>query len=102
MSRRRSKDLILRKNRSIEAISGLSSIILTPEVNSHRVRDIAARDILRMSKRHGQTNKYLSRIFICRNCESVMKFGTDSKVRIKNKSIITTCERCNKITRRPI
>jgi RNase P subunit RPR2 len=102
MSRRRSKDLVRRKTRSKEAISSLSDIILSPDENSHRVRDIAARDVLRVSKKHGLSNRSISRIFVCRVCESVMRFGTDSKVRIKNKSIITTCDRCNKITRRPI
>ena len=102
MSRRRSKDLVRRKTRSKEAILSLSDIILSPDENSHRVRDIAARDVLRMSKKHGLSNRSISRIFVCRVCESVMRFGTDSKVRIKNKSIITTCDRCNKITRRPI
>jgi hypothetical protein len=102
MSRRRSKDLVRRKTRSKEAILSLSDIILSPDENSHRVRDIAARDVLRMSKKHGFSNRSISRIFVCRVCESVMRFGTDSKVRIKNKSIITTCDRCNKITRRPI
>jgi RNase P subunit RPR2 len=102
MSRRRSKDLIRRKKRSIESMSILSNIILTPEKHSHRVRDIAARDILRISKRHGQSDNSLSRIFVCRVCESVMRLGTDSKVRVKNKSVITTCQRCNKKNRRPI
>ena len=31
-----------RKNRSLESISILSDIILTPEVHTHRIRDIAA------------------------------------------------------------
>ena len=57
MSRRRSKDLVRRKTRSKEAILGLSDIILSPDENSHRVRDIAARDILRMSKKHGLSNR---------------------------------------------
>lgn len=103
MSRRgRSKEIMRRKNRSLESISILSDIILTPEVHTHRIRDIAARDILRLTKRHGTKNVFNSRISICRCCESVMRFGVDSRIRIRKKSIITTCERCNYKNRRSI
>ena len=101
-SRKRTKDAHRRKNRSLEAISELSDIILTPETHSHRVRDVAARDILRLSKRHGQNNQSISRIFVCKSCESVMRFGNDSRVRIRKKSVIITCERCDNKIRRPI
>jgi RNase P subunit RPR2 len=100
--RKRTKDAHRRKNRSLEAISELSDIILTPETHSHRVRDVAARDILRLSKRHGQNNQSISRIFVCKSCESVMRFGNDSRVRIRKKSVIITCERCDNKIRRPI
>jgi len=101
-SRKRTKDAHRRKNRSLQAISELSDIILTPETHSHRVRDVAARDILRLSKRHGQNNQSISRIFVCKSCESVMRFGNDSRVRIRKKSVIITCERCDNKIRRPI
>jgi RNase P subunit RPR2 len=100
--RRRSKDQKRRKTRSLDAISVLSDIVLSPEKNSFRVRDIAARDMLRMSKRHGQSNTNNSRILICRTCESLMRFGYDSHVRIRAKSVIITCERCDNKIRRPI
>ena len=100
--RKRTKDAHRRKNRSLEAISELSDIILTPETHSHRVRDVAARDILRLSKKHGQNNQSISRIFVCKSCESVMRFGNDSRVRIRKKSVIITCERCDNKIRRPI
>jgi RNase P subunit RPR2 len=100
--RKRTKDAQRRKNRSLQAISELSDIILTPETHSHRVRDVAARDILRLSKRHGQNNQSISRIFVCKSCESVMRFGNDSRVRIRKKSVIITCERCDNKIRRPI
>ena len=102
MSSRRSKESLRRRNRSSSAISDLSDIILAPESHTHRIRDIAARDILRLSKRHGSKNESYSRIFICRSCESIMRFGTDSRVRIRNKSVITTCQRCDNKIRRPI
>ena len=100
--RKRTKDAHRRKNRSLQAISELSDIIFTPETHSHRVRDVAARDILRLSKRHGQNNQSISRIFVCKSCESVMRFGNDSRVRIRKKSVIITCERCDNKIRRPI
>jgi RNase P subunit RPR2 len=100
--RKRTKDAHRRKNRSLQAISELSDIILTPETHSHRVRDVAARDILRLSKRHGQNNQSISRFFVCKSCESVMRFGNDSRVRIRKKSVIITCERCDNKIRRPI
>ena len=101
-NRRRLKESFRRRNRSLMAISDLSEIILTPEFHSHRVRDVAARDILKLSKRHGSKNSSNSRFFICRSCESVMRFGTDSRVRVRKKSVITTCQRCDNKIRRPI
>ena len=101
-ARKRSKDSKRRKNRSSEAINKLSKIILSPDKNSHRIRDIAARDILRLSKRHGQSNESISRILICRSCESVMRFGRDSRIRIRKQSVITTCLRCENKTRKPL
>ena len=80
----------------------LSKIILSPDKNSHRIRDVAARDILRLSKRHGQSNESISRILICRSCESVMRFGRDSRIRIRKQSVITTCLRCENKTRKPL
>jgi len=100
--RGRSKEQKRRKTRSLDAISELSDIILSPDKHSFRVRDIAARDMLRLSKRHGQSNTFNSRILICRSCESLMRFGHDSSVRIRDKSVIITCERCNNKIRRPI
>ena len=55
MSRkRRSKDILRRKNRSQKAISQLSSIISSPDFFSLRIRENAVRDTLRITKRHGQ------------------------------------------------
>jgi RNase P subunit RPR2 len=101
-ARKRSKDSKRRKNRSSEAINKLSEIVLSPDKNSHRIRDVAARDILRLSKRHGQSNESISRILICRSCESVMRFGRDSRIRIRKQSVITTCLRCENKTRKPL
>ncbi|HII12329.1 MAG TPA: hypothetical protein HA357_00910 [Candidatus Thalassarchaeaceae archaeon] len=101
-ARKRSKDSKRRKNRSSEAINKLSELVLSPDKNSHRIRDVAARDILRLSKRHGQSNESISRILICRSCESVMRFGRDSRIRIRKQSVITTCLRCENKTRKPL
>ena len=100
--RRRSRDSLKRKNRSKKAISQLSSIIDSPANFSLKIRDIAVRDTLRLSKRHGQRCEPNVRKMFCKACESVMSFGSDSRIRIRKGSIIITCERCNSKVRRPI
>jgi RNase P subunit RPR2 len=100
--RRRSKDSLRRKNRSKKAISQLSDIIESPKEFSLNIRNIAVRDSLRISKRHGQGCESSVRIMFCKVCKSVMNFGTDSRIRIRKSSVITTCERCNSKVRRPI
>ena len=100
--RRRSRDSLKRKNRSKKAISQLSSIIDSPANFSLEIRDIAVRDTLRLSKRHGQICEPNVRKMFCKVCESVMSFGSDSRIRIRKGSIIITCERCNSKVRRPI
>ncbi len=99
--RRRSKDSLRRKNRSEKAISQLSNIIKSPNF-SLKIRNIAVRDSLKISKRHGQGCEPNVRIIFCKVCKSVMNFGSDSRIRIRKSSVITTCERCNSKVRRPI
>ena len=100
--RRRSRDSAKRKNRSKKAISQLSSIIHSPEKYPLKIRNIAVRDTLRITKRHGQRCESNLRIMFCKVCKSVMSFGSDSRIRIRKSSIIITCERCNSKVRRPI
>lgn len=103
MSRkRRSKDILRRKNRSKKAISQLSSIISSPDFFSLRIRENAVRDTLRITKRHGQRSKFSMRMMFCKNCKSPMSYGLNSRIRIRKSSVITTCERCNNKVRRPI
>ena len=100
--RRRSKDSLKRKNRSKMAISQLSSIIHSPQSFPLKIRNVAVRDILRITKRHGQRCEPNLKIMFCKVCKSVMSFGSDSRIRIRKSSIIITCERCNSKVRRPI
>ena len=100
--KRRSRDSLKRKNRSKKAILQLSSIIHSPEKFPLKIRNVAVRDTLRISKRHGQRCEPNLRIMFCKVCKSVMSFGSDSRIRIRKSSIIITCERCNSKVRRPI
>lgn len=100
--RRRYKESIRRKKRSSKAMSKLSNIISSPHDFPLKMRNIAVRDMMLLSKRHGTKFNSLTKISICKICKSVMNFGVDSRVRIRDKSIVITCERCNNKTRRPI
>ena len=103
MSRKkRSKDILRRKNRSKTAISHLSTIISSPKIFSLQIRENAVRETLMITKRHGQRSNLSMRMMFCKNCKSPMSFGLNSRIRIRKSSIIATCERCNNKVRRPI
>ncbi|MBC64907.1 MAG: hypothetical protein CMB15_04690 [Euryarchaeota archaeon] len=100
--RRRSKDSLRRKKRSKKAISQLSNIIASPDNFSLSIRNIAVRDSLRISKRHGQRCEPNARLMFCKSCKSIMSFGSESRIRIRKGSVIISCKLCNNKTRRPI
>jgi len=99
--RKRYKDSLRRKKRAKKAISELSDIICSPNNYPVHVRNIAVKDLLKLTKRHGEKCNPALRIMFCKACESVMSFGSDSRIRIRKSSVIITCNRCDNKTRKP-
>ena len=94
------KDASRRRLRAADAIGHLSDV-LTENVHSDiDVADIAARDILRTSKRHGSRPDTSISTLICRSCEAALVPGRNARVRIKNGYRITTCLTCGGVRRR--
>ena len=84
------KDARRRSLRAADAIGHLSDV-LTENVHSDiDVADIAARDILRTSKRHGPRHEASISNLICLSCEAALGSGKNGRVRIKNGYRVTT------------
>ncbi len=89
-----------RKARASEAIDHLSSILQAPWDNDEELLNSAARDILKIGKRHGiRPNSTTSRL-ICRGCNSALIPGRTARTRIRSGNIAVTCSNCSRITRR--
>ena len=89
-----------RKARASEAIDHLSSILNAPESNEDESLNSAARDILRIGKRHGIRPESMTSRLICRGCSSALIPGRTSRIRIRSGTLIVTCNNCGRISRR--
>ena len=100
MPRRGRRNDSKRKSRASEAIDHLSSIIQSPEQNDDESVNSAARDILRIGKRHGVRPDSNTSRLICRGCSSALIPGRTSVTRIRSGIVIVTCSNCGRVTRR--
>ena len=100
MPRRARKNHSKRKARASEAIDHLSSIVQAPEDNDEELLNSAARDILRIGKRHGIRPNSTTSSLICRGCNSALIPGRTARTRIRSGTISVTCNNCGRITRR--
>ena len=97
-NRRRNKDS-RRKRRASKAIEELSTVLLSYETTDPETVDAAARDILRIGKRHGERPKSQITRLICRGCEAALIPGRNARFRISVGTLIITCEDCGRIER---
>ena len=100
MSRRNRRKDSKRKTRASEAIGHLSSIVQAPENNDEESVNSAARDILRIGKRHGIRPDPTTSSLICRGCSSALIPGRTARTRIRSGTITVTCRNCGRITRK--
>ncbi|MAQ56731.1 MAG: hypothetical protein CMA47_00750 [Euryarchaeota archaeon] len=100
MPRRGRRNDSKRKARASEAIDHLSSILQSPENNDEESVNSAARDILRIGKRHGIRPDISTSRLICRGCNSALIPGRTSRTRIRSGTVIVTCSNCGRVTRR--
>lgn len=97
MSRsRRGRDSRNRKKKAEESIEYLSSLILESDKD---ISNLAARDLLRVSKRHGVRAESKVRGLICRSCNSILRPGDGSRIRIHNGVRRLTCLECGRVHR---
>jgi len=100
MPRRARKNHSKRKSRASEAIDYLSLIVQAPQDNDEELVNSAARDILRIGKRHGIRPNSTTSSLICRGCTSALIPGRTARTRIRLGTITVTCGNCGRITRR--
>ena len=83
-----------RKDKANSSVVQLSNIINSPKEYRDRIRDVAARDLLKLGKKHGTRGNSETNSSICRMCKSILIPGLNVKIRIRDKSVISTCKRC--------
>jgi RNase P subunit RPR2 len=89
-----------RKKRALEASANLSEILSKPWNHSNRIVDAAALQMWRIGTRHQIGLHPEQRIWICRGCHTLLRPGITARIRIQHGRRITTCLRCNRISRR--
>ena len=82
-----------------ESIQHLSELILQSD---KEISNLAARDLLRVSKRHGVRAESHVRDLICRSCNTVLRPGENARVRIQDGIRRITCLDCGRIHRNKI
>ena len=102
MPRRARRKDSKRKAKASEAIDHLSSIVQAPENNDEESVNYAARDILRIGKRHGIRPDPTTSSLICRGCSSALIPGRTARTRIRSGTITVTCSNCGRITRKSV
>ena len=87
-----------RRGRASIAVDELSTVLLSRWGDQEMV-DAAARDILRIGKRHGERpTSHVSRL-ICRGCEAALVPGRNARFRISDGMLVVTCQGCGRIDR---
>ena len=82
------------KKRAFESQNHLEKILISPWEHSPVVVDSAARDMLRISRRHRLGLPKGRRAWICRGCKVALRPGINSRVRVRNKNQYVTCLSC--------
>tara|TARA_B100000214_G_C23835862_1_gene566437 strand:+ start:240 stop:536 length:297 start_codon:yes stop_codon:yes gene_type:complete len=88
-----------RRKNAQKAVSQLSSIILNYRNNDLEIIDSAARQLISVGKRHGVRAQSNVTKLICRDCKKSLIPGKTARIRINSGQIITSCIRCNRVSR---
>ena len=88
-----------RKTKAKDSITHLSGVLDSSLNADNELADIAARDILRVSKKHGVRPENSIGKKICRSCEKALIPGKTAQVRVTSKNNIITCLRCGRVNR---
>ena len=103
MSRRkrgRPRGAALRRKRAGQASEQLSEILVQPWNYPSKIVDSASSQMWGVGTRHRIGLHNQSRVWICRSCKTLLRPGFSARVRIRKGIRITTCLRCESVTRR--
>ncbi len=98
--RGRPRGAALRRERAGKASEQLSKILQEPWKNNSETVDSASSQMWEIGSRHRIGLHSNHRVWICRNCKSLLRPGVSARVRIRQGVRITTCQRCGKISRK--
>ena len=88
-----------RKERALIAQSHLEGLLSAPW-NFHKDSvDSAARDMLRLARRHRLGLPQGRRTWVCRDCQVALRPSINARVRIRNKIWHVTCLGCGRTNR---
>ncbi|MDP6099257.1 MAG: ribonuclease P Rpr2/Rpp21/SNM1 subunit [Candidatus Thalassarchaeaceae archaeon] len=102
MSRRRRENPRRGKQRKARALvsqNRLENILSEPWDHNSESADSAARDLLRLARRHRIGLPEGRRSWVCRGCQVALRPGINARVRIRNKSWYVTCLGCGRTNR---
>ena len=88
-----------RKSNAKKSITHLSDVLESSLNTDNELADIAARDILRVSKKHGVRPGNSIGKKICRSCAAALIPGKTAQVRVTSNNNIITCLRCGRVNR---
>ncbi len=89
-----------RRLRAETASERLATILHTPWIHQEATVDAAADQMWRIGRRHRIGLSAAHRIWICRGCHAALRPGITARVRIRDGRRITTCLRCQRVSRR--
>ena len=102
MSRRgrsRFRRIKQRRERALAAQRHLEELLSKPWDYDQECVDSAARDILRLGRRHRLGLPNGRRTWGCRDCQLGLRPGINARVRIRSKILHVTCLTCGRINR---
>ena len=70
------------------------------ESTDSRLRASAARDLVRLGRRHNITLSPSIRPWGCRGCATLLRPGVSARVRVRSKVRLVTCLGCGRVSRR--
>jgi len=91
------RDYSERKKGARKAVEHLSSVLVDCMYSDSEISDNAARQLIRIGRKHGiRPNSHVRRL-ICRTCRRSLMPGKSARVRVYSRVVSTTCLRCGRV-----
>lgn len=103
MSRRRrgnARRANQRRQRAVSTQTQLESILKMPTNHDSNAVNSAARDLLKLGRKHRLGLPIGRRSWICRSCETSLRPGVNARVRVIEKMWKITCLSCGRVNRK--